>query len=218
MHWVYVIACEDDVLYVGETTQLVTRLRAHFKGQGSACTRAHKPEHVAAIYQVGKHASYRDGTNEHINKPTDKPNALWLEQRFVEQLIRLTRHRDTSTYGGEYSVNQRRVMGGSFCSVRKPQKGTPPPSLDETVVFCKCGLPCDVVKDGHRFVHVCGGNHLRWLKRNYPFPTGPTCDVRLEGADACESLCDDSVPATTTTTSCGPLTFWERVSGFVICG
>ena len=38
VHWVYGIACEDDVLYVDETTKLVTRLRAHFKGQGSACT------------------------------------------------------------------------------------------------------------------------------------------------------------------------------------
>jgi len=36
MYWVYVIACEDDILYVGETIQLVNRLRAHLKGQGSA--------------------------------------------------------------------------------------------------------------------------------------------------------------------------------------
>ena len=85
MHWVYVIVCEDDVLYVGETTQLVTRLRAHFKGQGSACTRTHRRKRVAAVYRVDRHAAHRDGTDTRLHKP----NALWLEQRFVEQLIRV---------------------------------------------------------------------------------------------------------------------------------
>ena len=87
MHWVYVVACEDDVLYVGETTHLVTRLRAHFKGQGSVCTRTHKPLYVTGLYRVGRHASYRDGKDTHLHKPSDKPNALWLEQRFVEEMI-----------------------------------------------------------------------------------------------------------------------------------
>lgn len=175
MHWVYVIACEDDVLYVGETTQLVTRLRAHFKGQGSVCTRTHKPLYVTGLYRVGRHASYRDGCDIHLQKPADKPNALWLEQRFVEEMRR---------------VCSAKVVGGSFPSTQKQYKPLAS-SADESVVFCDCNVPCEIVKEEDVFVHVCAARNVTWLKRMHHVPVRNThCDFRKSlTADIETSVC-----------------------------
>ena len=39
----YVLQCEDDIYYVGKTTQLKHRLNNHFYGKGSRVTSRHKP-------------------------------------------------------------------------------------------------------------------------------------------------------------------------------
>lgn len=43
MFTVYQIDCEDQVVYIGMTCQLDSRIAKHFAGQGAAVTRRHKP-------------------------------------------------------------------------------------------------------------------------------------------------------------------------------
>jgi putative endonuclease len=49
MPFTYVLACADDTLYTGWTTDLERRLRAHESGKGSRYTRARLP--VTLVYQ-----------------------------------------------------------------------------------------------------------------------------------------------------------------------
>ena len=39
MHWIYILRCNDNVIYIGETTRLYKRLMEHKNGEGSDTTR-----------------------------------------------------------------------------------------------------------------------------------------------------------------------------------
>ena len=48
MHQVYILRCADKSLYIGHTTSLSARLRAHNEGRGAAYTFKRRP--VALVY------------------------------------------------------------------------------------------------------------------------------------------------------------------------
>lgn len=69
MHWVYVIACEDDVLYVGETTQL-------------DCARTSKdkdPRELTATKRI----------HTFINSWSNRVRCGWYNDSSIKQLIRV---------------------------------------------------------------------------------------------------------------------------------
>jgi predicted GIY-YIG superfamily endonuclease len=48
VHYVYILRCGDDSLYIGETSNLHHRLAKHNEGTGSTFTRARRP--VVIVY------------------------------------------------------------------------------------------------------------------------------------------------------------------------
>ena len=57
-HWIYALACEDDRMYVGETTRLFRRLDEHSTTNGGANTSAFSPHTIVGLYDVGKNQSF----------------------------------------------------------------------------------------------------------------------------------------------------------------
>ena len=57
MRWVYILKCEDDIYYCGETERLYRRFWEHQNGNGSLNTSIYTPEKVVAnlapIYAPG---------------------------------------------------------------------------------------------------------------------------------------------------------------------
>jgi predicted GIY-YIG superfamily endonuclease len=58
VHWIYVLECEDNYLYVGETTRLFRRFSEHRYGRGGVNTGAHKPDTLVALYKVADNYSF----------------------------------------------------------------------------------------------------------------------------------------------------------------
>ncbi len=54
MHYVYILRCADDSLYVGETSDVVARVVTHLAGEASGFTRQRLP--VTLVY-AEEHAS-----------------------------------------------------------------------------------------------------------------------------------------------------------------
>jgi predicted GIY-YIG superfamily endonuclease len=52
MKWVYILKCEDDHFYVGETSRLYRRFWEHQSGNGGVNTSILKPQQIVAIYKV----------------------------------------------------------------------------------------------------------------------------------------------------------------------
>ena len=58
VHWVYVIKCDDDFIYVGETEHLYKRLQQHITQNGGKNTSAHIPRQLLGLYKVSENYSY----------------------------------------------------------------------------------------------------------------------------------------------------------------
>lgn len=120
MHWIYILLCEDDIYYVGETTRLYRRFDEHISGEGGVNTSTYGPIEVVAIYKLDKLVELLGLRDDH---------------RYVENLIA-----ETLMMNDNY--NWENIRGGKYtkfdCSYNKPSK------IDFNLPFCHCKLPCDV--------------------------------------------------------------------------
>lgn len=60
VHWVYVLECEDNRIYVGETTKLYKRWNQHASGTGAKCTKNFVPINILGIYNVSKNIAFEN--------------------------------------------------------------------------------------------------------------------------------------------------------------
>lgn len=58
VHWIYVLECEDDRVYIGETTRLYTRFGEHVTGEGGVNTRVFRPHTLIALYRMNSTYSF----------------------------------------------------------------------------------------------------------------------------------------------------------------
>lgn len=173
VHWVYILKCEDDFIYVGETTRLFTRFNEHLKSRGGSNTIKHKPTNLIGLYKVNDNFSfmrYRDSIksseyNKFIidNWDNDGDNLL-IENHITERLF--YERKNNHEYGS--SNEWYRVRGGKYTKetldysmsfakelcerpnrvVGTLQMTTPIDSIPvDTIVdrpLCKCNYPSEV--------------------------------------------------------------------------
>lgn len=60
MHWIYVLQCENDTIYIGETVKLFKRLREHYNGGKSINTSLYKPKKLISLYKVGQNYEFHE--------------------------------------------------------------------------------------------------------------------------------------------------------------
>ena len=157
MHWIYVLKCEDEHYYVGETRRLYRRFWEHENGIGSVNTSTHIPENIVAIYKVstlGKFFEYDrtirnnvyniyfdrcDRLLESFNDVDDyedEHDHLFVENNIVARMMMNNKSCWEKIRGGKYT---RFDVKYSF-----PQKKG---YFAESLPICHCGLPCDVRKN-----------------------------------------------------------------------
>ena len=49
MRWIYILRCNNDIIYVRETTRLYTRLIEHNEGKGSIITKENEPYKIRRL-------------------------------------------------------------------------------------------------------------------------------------------------------------------------
>lgn len=64
VHWVYVLKCEDNRIYVGETTKLFTRWSQHINGTGAKCTQIFGPNSIIGLYNISKNIAFENYKND----------------------------------------------------------------------------------------------------------------------------------------------------------
>ena len=68
MRWIYILKCEDDYFYVGETARLYRRFWEHTAGIGGINTQIFKPEEIVAVYKVDTIGKFLEYNNNIIDK------------------------------------------------------------------------------------------------------------------------------------------------------
>ena len=156
MQWIYILLCEGNVLYVGETKNLYARMLQHWKG-GCVNTRIYKPIRLMALYKVTQNYNflkyvreiYEDDVNkedkmdklrEYLfnmdNYSLNKDQSLYVENYITEKVMDESSYKERRyiTYGGKYTINERKRL----------------PRLFQGEIYerpmCFCGLPCEVRK------------------------------------------------------------------------
>ena len=183
VHWVYVLECEDDYLYVGETTRLYQRFTEHLKHRGGYNTLQHKPTTLIGLYKVNDNYSFmkyrnmiKSGRHDNsiIDNWDDDGDNLLIENHITERF--LYERRENDYYGG--GLEWYKIRGGKYtrqsmddivlmykwasekegrtCHSKNPIDSIP---IDNIVdrPLCKCYNPSEVKlsKDKTKIYFVC---------------------------------------------------------------
>ena len=119
VHWVYVLECEDEYLYVGETTRLFRRFNEHLQSRGGSNTIKHKPHKLIGLYKVNENHSFIKYRNtikscEYnrfiIDNWGNEGDNLLIENHITERFF--YEKRDNYCYGG--GSEWYKVRGGKY--------------------------------------------------------------------------------------------------------
>jgi len=161
MRWVYILKCEDDYYYVGETQRLFRRFWEHESGDGSLNTFIHKPEQIVAIYKVNviyNFVKYNNLVNDFLNKKLESYKIIALQRlNFWDKDCD-----ETNWYGhgdnliAENNIaeclmihnkdNWNKIRGGKYTRFNVEYK-YPNNDYIKDLPLCNCGMPCDIRKN-----------------------------------------------------------------------
>lgn len=169
MHWIYILGCEENVMYVGETTRLYRRFWEHQEGKGGENTSSYPPIELMGIYKVHdihKFEDYQnkisnlndmdDGIteeNEYLYRKAYNSLTYWNDNEYNEDYYETSKH-----YDGKYlensivelliknnPSNNDKIRGGKY--TRFDCEYTIPSDDIIKIPFCKCNIPCDIKKN-----------------------------------------------------------------------
>jgi hypothetical protein len=158
MFWIYILRCEDDYYYVGQTSRLYRRFWEHNDGNGGANTSNYVPQEVVAIYKVSTLCKFF----EYDRLVTNQIYDIYFNRSF-EQLedFNMTEN-NTDNYDksdAEFAENNiaeclmindkecwEKIRGGKYTRFDVNYK-FPVNSYVNNLPLCKCGVPCDIRKN-----------------------------------------------------------------------
>jgi predicted GIY-YIG superfamily endonuclease len=158
VHWVYVVKCDDDFIYVGETTRLYKRFTEHIRGRGSQNTHRHKPKELIGLYRVNNNHSFINYRYDILNKRYNKNHIddwgeeegdyLRIENHITERYLWERRNDHEYGTGKEWY----RVRGGKYTYK----------SLDDALEISRafCSRPNRI-----KGSYVCNSPELRILQK-----------------------------------------------------
>lgn len=154
MDWVYILRCEDDYFYVGETNRLYRRFWEHQRGIGGLNTSTYSPEEIVAIYKVNTICKFID-YNEYVSGIID---GVWDEKYERFKLKYFNDENDdvddnlcAENYIVECLMTHKKdewnkIRGGKYTRFDVEYK-YPDNNYIKDLPLCKCGFPCDIRKN-----------------------------------------------------------------------
>lgn len=194
MHWVYILKCEDEHYYVGETKRLYRRFWEHTNRRGGLNTSAYKSECVVAIYKVStlcKFFEYNSNVIDTINNNHTIYNQngydKWLLEKFndddhdVEYDHLLAENSITECLMLNNKDNWEQIRGGKYTRF-DVEYTFPLNTYIQSLRICKCGLPCDIKKnEEHNYLYFRCAKKNMWdsLKEQFDIDEEP-CNYFME--------------------------------------
>ena len=121
VHWIYILECNDNFIYVGETNNIYRRLKEHIRGKGGKNTHIHIPKKLIGLYKVNDNFSFyqynsaiKFGTQDNVQRAIDEwgnwIDYLFIENRITERLF--YERRNNHEYGT--GIEWYRIRGGKY--------------------------------------------------------------------------------------------------------
>ena len=190
MHWIYVLQCENNYIYVGETTRLYRRFWEHYDGNGGANTLEYTPEKIVAIYKVNTICKFLD-YNEYV---TNILCGILNENYKSFKLNDFNDEFEYYKYDNLYAENNiaeclmihkkdewNNVRGGKYVRFDVEYK-YPNNNFIKELPLCKCGYPCDIKKNeenNYLFFRCAKKNMWDIFKKDFEIDEEP-CNFFME--------------------------------------
>jgi predicted GIY-YIG superfamily endonuclease len=188
VHWIYILECEDEYIYIGETTRLYRRFSEHQNGGGSVNTRCHSPQKLIGLYKVAENSSflkYRDSIlNNIFNKNIirdwgeEEFDNLQVENHFTEIFLHLRSSSSTKNFLYEDGYWQK-IRGGKYT---KDTWKNPVLNIKSDAILdrpnCHCLVPAEVKisKDKTKIYFVCALKNIWSDFYNTTLEVGEPCE------------------------------------------
>jgi putative endonuclease len=195
MYWIYILKCEDDVYYVGQTSRLYRRFWEHQDGRGGLNTFVYKPEEIVAIYKVSGVLKFLEYNKKIINI-NENSNLMWSYNSGFNNPSYVMNNWEDVNYedGGENEAenniaecmmmhdkeNWEKIRGGKYvrfdCDYEIPNN-----KYIKELPLCNCGLPCDVKKHDNKnsIFFRCAKKNM-WEKFREEFDVDEPCKFYRE--------------------------------------
>lgn len=155
MHWIYILRCDGNIIYIGETTRLFTRLREHKNGEGSITTQKNKPFELMGIYKLIDDWLTFDIPKRYCEEGFIEENKHWgrnLENEITLMYMKAMNTKWDNVYGGKYHQGYR-------------PDNNPSNNIRLNRPYCNCKLPADInIYNDKIYWRCCRKNN--WSKLN----------------------------------------------------
>lgn len=164
MKWIYILKCENNIYYVGQTSRLYRRFWEHHEGRGGINTSINTPEEIVAIYKVSDIIKFIDYNEEIVNINNENDNDLkyiyydgfnnpnyvlnnWddIDSEETEYDSNICENNITECMMINNKNNWKNIRGGKYvrydCNYKFPNN-----EYIKELPLCNCKLPCDVRK------------------------------------------------------------------------
>ena len=157
MKWIYILKCDDNVYYVGQTSRLYRRFWEHSDKRGGKNTKIHNPEKIVAIYKVSNIINFIHYNEQIIDINKNGELKFWIESpTYIFNIWDDNNDDSKYAYVCENNIvecmmmhnvdNWKNIRGGKYvrfdCNYEFPNNE----NIKE-IPLCRCGLPCDIKKD-----------------------------------------------------------------------
>ena len=150
MYWIYILKCQNEIFYVGQTSRLFRRFWEHERGDGGINTEIYKPIEVVAIYRVNVLGNFFYYNHYICNYPDDAYfykyfNSLKLlkERNNNIEYNKLRIENNIAECIMIHSVNWKKIRGGKYIRF-DINYDKPINKYLEALPLCHCKLPCDI--------------------------------------------------------------------------
>lgn len=151
MYWVYVLRCENKIIYVGETKNLVRRMYQHKEG-GCGVTKENKILELIGLYKVVPNYFFVKYVDRMMNGLNDIDNRRDDMRELLFSMDKYNLNHDYSLYVENYITElcmdiKENVFGGKYLNNYRKEKYSREFEKEwHTRPLCGCGLPCEVRK------------------------------------------------------------------------
>ena len=190
MHWIYILRCDKNIIYVGETTRLYRRLLEHKTGKGSATTSEFEPYTLMGIYKLIKSGLTFDSPihKDIYEKGFINENKSWgleLENEITLMYMKAMNTKWDNVYGGKYHVGYRTV-------------DNPSNNIKLFRPYCKCKIPADInIFNNKKYWRCCKKNCWDglndFLENSLEFLPLEPCNFYKEYKDNEEYVCESFI-------------------------
>ena len=176
MRWIYILRCEDEFYYVGQTSRLYRRFWEHERSEGGVNTFIYTPAEIVAIYKVSNIIKFINYNEKIININNDEKLKSSYDTGFNHPKYVLNNwdniNDDNIDVANESENNIAECMmmhdknnwtnirGGKYvrfdCKYKFPNN-----QYIKELPLCNCGLPCDIKKQKNK-----NSLFLRGAKKN----------------------------------------------------